>query len=136
MGIPFRLKRGSSVVTAPGPIKAWEPTRELKFFAKIFQNLKSIVWKDQVSFPGPQRNFRFNVGLVGFGSYRDMVVGTARKIHNHYSTEQRKVLCREMEKILMERKVAAERYGDGDLGHGHVIQVWEEAIRIVKTGGN
>ena len=136
MGIPFRLKWGSRVVTAPGPIKVWEPTRELKFFSKIFPNLNSIVWKDQASFRGSQKDFRFNVGLVGFGSYKDMVIETARKIHNNYSTEQRKVMCREMEKILMERRMAAERHGDDDLGHGHVIQVWEQAVKIVKTGGN
>ena len=133
MGIPHKKKRGSTIITQSIPTPAWEPTLELKFFAKIFKNLGSIVWQDQVKFIGQEKDFRFNTRLVGFGSYEEMVKDAARKILDNCSSEGKKVLCREMEEILKDRKVKAERYGGPDLGHARVIQIWQEAIRILDT---
>ena len=62
-----------------------------------------------------------------------MVMDAARKIRDNCSSERKKVLCREMEEILRDRKVKAELHGDGDFGHARVIQIYEEAILILST---
>ena len=116
------MTRGSTIVTQSRP----KP-------AKIFNNLGSLVWQDQVNFKGQEKDFRFDTSLVGFGSQETMVMDAARKIRENCSKERKKVLCREMEEILRDRKVKAEIHGDADLGHARVIQIQEEAIRILNT---
>eukprot|EP00092_Neocalanus_flemingeri_P029845 GFUD01032403.1.p1 GENE.GFUD01032403.1~~GFUD01032403.1.p1 ORF type:complete len:123 (-),score=19.36 GFUD01032403.1:149-517(-) len=121
MGILFRQSR-----------KGRMPTEELTFFDKIFDDLASIVWQDQLNFKGSEKDFRFNTRLLGFGSYKAMLMEAARRIHDISTANQKNVLCMEMEGILRNRKPRAQSYGDGEMGHRRAIQMWEEAICIVR----
>ena len=56
--------------------------------------------------------FRFNTRLVGCGSYKALVMEGARRVKGISATQKKNLLCMEMEGILKDRILRAERYGD------------------------